>query len=81
MNINTLNTFKLYNISSKLKFSKQLPIPCMSSSITTSCYLQYGFCFILKLSPLHSQFVIGVDGGVVCSVSKVQEQAAMYTSL
>jgi hypothetical protein len=81
MNINTLNTLKLYNISSKLKFPKQLSILCMSSSTPTSCYFQYGFCFILKLSPLHSQFVIGVDGGAVCKVSRVQEQAAMYTFL
>jgi hypothetical protein len=41
----------------------------------------YDFCLILKLSPLHSQFVTGVDGGAVCSVSRVQEQAAMYTFL
>lgn len=68
MNINTLNTFKFYNNSSKRKFPKQLPIPCMSSSTPTSCYLQYGFCFILKLSPLHSHFVTG-------------EQAAVYTFL
>ena len=81
MNINTLNTLKLYSVSSKLKFPKQLPIPCMSSSAPASCYLQYGFCFILKLSPLHSQFVIGFDGGAVCKVSRVQEQAAMYTFL
>jgi len=81
MNINMLNTLKLYNISSKLKFPEQLPIPCMSSSTPTSCYLQYGFCFILKLSPLHSQFVIGVDGRAVCRVSRVQKHAAIYTFL
>jgi len=79
--INTLNALKLYNIPSKLKFPKQLPIPCMSSSTPTSRYLQYGFCFVLKLSPFHSQFVIGVDGGTVCKVSRVQEQAAIYTFL
>jgi hypothetical protein len=80
MNINSLNTFKL-SISSKLKFPEQLPVPCMSSCNSTSWYLYYGFCFILKLSLSRSQFVIGVDGGAVCTISRVQEQAAMYSFL